>query len=253
MENPLPLIKEKISYNAGFKLENSSNRVDINISAVQKLLLFLFLILFALNLLSISLIEYNSGRSYGLGKFHFDREDSFPTYFSSVILFFSAVVLSVITVLKTRLKNRYSKHWLMLSLIFVFMSIDETIGIHEMLTEPVRLAFNLSGYFRFSWVLPGLVVIIFLFFTYFKFLRSLPASYRNGFLLSCAIYITGAVGFEMIGANLYDGLERPQKDLYYNLAMTMEESLEMMGVLLFISKLLSYLKSLTAEIRLNLI
>lgn len=246
--NPL---KEKVWLNSELNVANPGDHIDINISTLKRTLFYIFLFLLALNLTGILLTQYNHVKLYGLGKFYFDREDSFPTYFSSIILLFSAILLVIITALKTQIKDSYSRHWLILSIIFMAMSIDEIAGIHETLIDPIRFAFNLTGYLRFSWVIPGMIFIIFLSFFYLKFLTSLSKSYRNDFILSGSIYVAGAIGFEMIGANLYEGgLE--QKNLFYNLIMTIEESMEMAGILLFISSLLSYLQSLTTKIRLNL-
>lgn len=133
--------------------------------------------------------------------------------------------------------------WVILSSLFIALSIDEIAGFHELIIDPLNLLINTSGYLRFSWVIPAMVFMIVFSLSYFKFLNSLPRKYKNGFIFSCFIYVAGSIGFEMISAKLFINTAASAKDLLYNLLIRMEESCEMTGIILFISVLLSYIKS----------
>jgi enamine deaminase RidA (YjgF/YER057c/UK114 family) len=79
---------------------------------------------------------------------------------------------------------------------------------------------------------------------YFQFLKALPKPYIKGFFCSCLIFLSGSIGLETISAKIFISLEQSPKDLMYNLVTTMEESCEMIGIIMFINVLLSYLKSM---------
>jgi hypothetical protein len=71
-----------------------------------------------------------------------------------------------------------------------------------------------------------------------KFLLHLPAKTRLRFLIAATIYLGGAIGVELFGsqhAELY-GYE----NLTYSMIATLEESLEMTGLIVFIWALMNY-------------
>ena len=218
-------------------------QITIRIEKVIRNLYYLFLIQLLLNLAFIILTEYGFKDFYGFGKFYFDLEESVPTFFSSLLLLFAAILLAYIAALKTSDKDRFSMHWTILSLIFTVLSVDEIAGFHEIIIDPINLLIHATGYIKFSWVIPAFIFMIFLSLSYFKFIDSLPGKYKKGFILSCFIYLTGTIGFEMISAKLFINDAASAKDLLYNLVITIEESCEMTGIILFISVLLSYIKS----------
>jgi hypothetical protein len=113
--------------------------------------------------------------------------------------------------------------------------------LHERLTDPLKSMFGTSGIFFFAWIIPyGLAFIIFA-VIYLRFLIKLPKKIMLLFILSGAIYISGAIGIEMIGgvqANLHGYHNALFSSLY-----TFEESLEMIGSMIFIYTLLSYMET----------
>lgn len=218
-------------------------QINIRIENIIRTLYYIFLIQLILNLAFIILTEYGIEDFYGFGKFYFDLEESVPTYFSSFILLFAAILLALIAAIKTSEKGQFSTHWTILSLLFTVLSVDEIAGFHEIIIDPINLLIHATGYIKFSWVIPAFIFMIFFSLSYVKFINSLPGKYKKGFILSCFIYLTGTIGFEMISAKLFINDAASAKDLLYNLVITIEESCEMTGIILFISVLLSYIKS----------
>jgi len=141
---------------------------------------------------------------------------------------------------------------MIISILFTILSIDEIAGFHEIIIDPLNNYFHFSGYWRCSWVIPALILVVVFGVSYLKFLKSLSSKYRNGFIFSGFIYVLGAVGIEMISAKLYINEKTSANDLVYNLVITLEESFEMLGVMIFISFLLSYIKSMKHEISISL-
>jgi len=129
------------------------------------------------------------------------------------------------------------------------MSIDEIIGIHELFIIPLRRTFNLSGIFYFSWVILGIAFILIIGIVYLRFLFNLPAKIRNNFILAASLYIGGVIGVELLDG--YYAETHGQTNLTYRLMVTLEESLEIFGIIVFIKALLNFM--LINKIKIKLI
>ncbi|GAB2943959.1 hypothetical protein GCM10027048_05900 [Hymenobacter coalescens] len=181
--------------------------------------------------------------------FYFDRESNLPTYFSYSLLFLIAGVTGLLGHLKRSEKDEYASHWRGLAVVFLALSVDEVVGMHELLIEPFRNAYQFSGWLRFPWVLAGGTFVAVFGLAYLKFFFALPPSVRKWFAASALVYISGVLGMEMLGGYLfiaYDDLSAASTP--YILAMTTEETLEMSGLLLFLYSLLRYWKSYAPRI-----
>ena len=186
---------------------------------------------------------YNSSIIRGLD---FDNERNIPAFFSTVLLLISASLLGSIAAVKRKEQDSYTRHWAMLSLIFVFLALDENVSLHERLIEPLRNALHTGGVFYYAWVIPAIFAVLCFAILYFKFLFHLPKKSRLIFSIAAILYIGGAIGVEMIGgrhADLYG-----VSNFSYSMITTLEESFEMAGILLFIFGLLCYVESAFREI-----
>jgi hypothetical protein len=234
------------------KSRQKSHQIYFKATYLNKIIYFSFLVQLIFNLIWIFFKDLGQDRFYGIGKFYFDYEESVPTYFSSIILLFSAFLLAIISSVKFKLSDPFSKQWMFISILFTILSIDEIAGFHEIIIDPLNNHLHFSGFWRFSWVIPALIFVFAFSVTYLKFLKSLSPKYRNGFILSGFIYVLGAIGIEMISAKLFINDNASANDLIYNLVITLEESLEMLGVMIFITVLLSYIRSLKYDISISL-
>lgn len=75
----------------------------------------------------------------------------------------------------------------------------------------------------------------------------LPARTAFLFVVSGAVYVGGAIGFELIGG--YYAKANGVENLTYSMISTVEESLEMSGVIVFIYALLKYIADNYQEVR----
>ncbi|HEY9852256.1 MAG TPA: hypothetical protein V6D28_22470 [Leptolyngbyaceae cyanobacterium] len=179
--------------------------------------------------------------------FDVDSENNIPTMYSSLSLLLCSILLAIIAYLKKSVGNRYTRHWIALSIIFLYLSADEIMTLHERTITPLRNQLNLKGIFYFAWVIPaGILLVIFL-LAFFKFMLHLPAKIRNLFIIAGSTYIAGGLGVEMLGgyyANLYG-----EENIFYEIIVTIEECLEMLGIAIFLYALLSYLKLYIQQIR----
>ena len=218
--------------------------MKIEISPKQILIILLFIItvlLFANIMTVISRIVFDHDHLYGLvGLFNFNTERNIPTLYSSAALIFSAILLLFISYMNKISHEPYIL-WGVLSLIFLFLSIDETSSIHEHLTTPTRDLLDTSSFLYYAWVIPyGLFLIGFI-VVYFKFLLNLPRDIMVLFLISGALFVLGAIGFEMLGGWLEE--LHGSSGLVYAICYTCEEFLEMLGIIIFIYSLLTYILS----------
>lgn len=168
-------------------------------------------------------------------------EGNFPTLYSTLTLFFCASLLGVISYVKASEQDPYSFHWKALSFIFIYLGLDEGLSLHEHIMEPLR-KMGFSGFLYNAWVVPATFILIFLGFAFFRFILHLPKKIRRLFIVSGFIYIFGAFGLEFVeGAYGYaHGLE----NFNYQLIVSIEELLEILGIIVFIHTLLSYLNRL---------
>jgi len=227
--------------------------LKLKVSSALKYLALAAIALILLNLLVV--ISYQLGFTFpARDKFYFDREDSLPTYYSAILLLTAAFILSLIAVLKKKEKDSFTIHWAVLAIIFLGLSIDEAVSFHELLIEPLRQKFELTGYLRFSWVIAGGLFVVVFGIAYLKFFLALPPQMKVLFFVSGAIYVLGVIGFEMIGGSIYQGSTGVRDtSLPYMVVMTIEETLEIVGMSLFIYTLLQYIKSYTPEFKLSIV
>ena len=182
--------------------------------------------------------------------FSFGWEKSFPTYVSGAFLFFCAVLLAIVGAASLREKRPYAVHWCALSAIFVFLSMDEMLEIHEALIVPVRQALHLGGMLRFAWVIPyGALLIVFV-FAYRRFLRDLPARTRWLFMAAGAVYVLGAIGMELVGSSHYDLYG--DANFTYVMIQTVEELLEMCGLIIFAYGIADLIRDRYQAVRIDL-
>ena len=175
-----------------------------------------------------------------IGFFNVGNDSSIPTWYSSFTILVCAILLMAIAMVKGKTKDPFFRHWAILSIIFTAISIDEVAMIHENLSDLISLPVD-SGFFYYSWVILGIPATIIFVVAYWKFVNHLPRQIKYLFLFSGAIFIIGGLGIEMISA-YYDSLYQTS-NFTYNWIMIAEEFLEMLGIVIFIYALLTYIQS----------
>lgn len=182
--------------------------------------------------------------------FDMDREKNIPTFFSILLAMIASGLLCVITLAK-RQSSRPWKLWAGLAAIFLLVAIDDFVGVHEQLSRPMRDMLNARGLLYFAWIIPYSLFVMLLAGVYSRFVFNMPIRIRNGLLLSATLFLSGAIGFEMLGARLFD-YSNLNKTLIYSAMTTVEESLELAGMIVFIHALMSYIEEVQRNILLQL-
>ena len=217
-----------------------------------------FLCYFAISFLSLGIISHTLKYDLGLLPdfyrwFNTDGEKNFPALFSSLLLMFAAVLLLVITVAKHQSRDRYTLSWGLLALIFCGLSADEWMSFHEKMTDVVgnsAVALPTQGIFHFAWIVVGIAFVAAVGLAYRNFLIALPRQYARLFLKAAALYISGAIGLEM-AAGYYAENHQQWNRLVWLGFTTVEEGLEMFGIILFIYALLHYIQNVMGGLNLR--
>jgi hypothetical protein len=182
-------------------------------------------------------------------QFSLIRESNVPTWYSALLLTACALSLGVIGVTRPAGKGNYRRHWLILALIFLYMSMDEAAIIHEMTIRPIRDALHLSGALYYAWTLPAAILMAIFLLSYLGFLRHLPASSRNRFILAGLIFVGGAFGTELIIGYLRDSEGYKFASIFFS---AFQEIMEMSGSSLFLAALLRHLAADGGQIRIKI-
>jgi hypothetical protein len=182
------------------------------------------------------------GRIFGLiDLFSLDGERNIPTLYSTFLLLFAALLLGFIAVIKAKERCRHTSKWVVLTVGFVCMAIDEAWSFHERLGPPVRawLAWKSFGFLYFAWIIPALVLVLGLGAYFLRFLSHLPRRTRFAFLMAAVLFLSGTVGIESLEGHHVELYGRD--NLTYIAMFTLEESLEMAGIIFYIYALLQYI------------
>lgn len=184
--------------------------------------------------------------------FNLNNESNIPTTFTVLLLGFSALLLLIIAIHSKIIKDRFTFQWYLLSLGFLYIAIDEGSIIHELSMKYLSNTFGAgpAGIFTFSWVLLLVILVPILIVVFFSFLRNLPKASMKRFGLAGIIYILGSVGFEMIGGVVIHYFKSSSQLFFW--AYTIEETLEILGIILFIYALLMHLMENVGEFIISL-
>jgi len=170
--------------------------------------------------------------------FYVDWEANIPTWYQASTLLFCSIILATIARGKRARRDPYVWHWAALAIIFLAMSIDEEAVIHEMAIKPLRQAFHMGGLLYYAWVVPGAAAVLLFALAYLRFLWSLPPRTRLLFAVAGVIYVGGALGVEAMSGLWAD--RHGEENLIYMMISTVEELMEMIGIIVFIHALLDY-------------
>jgi len=203
---------------------------------------------------------YCFSRNYAHGLipfFSLNEEQGLPNFWSSILLI-GACMLLLIIALAHKVREDPFLAWMVLAIVFLYLGIDEAVAIHERLTDPVRKILPVSGFLNYAWVIPyGLALMVFV-ASYIRFFMKLPPKIRTLFLVSGVLYVSGAMGLEMVEGRLReiigDGYNdfRSTERLAYAVLATIEECFENLGVILFVYALLKYIADVFGGIGFNL-
>ena len=186
------------------------------------------------------------------GLLNLGEEQSIPTYVSLLNLLLCSILIYIIYRHEKRLGHSGSGVWKFLSIIFHFLSIDKSASIHEQFSN-IHRGLVVAGIVPETlktnrWIPFGIIFGLVVFATLIPFIRRLPKDTRRYFVIAGSVFVTGAVGFEYLGALMTeDGMKDSFADLVRGV---FEEGFVMYGIAIFNCAL--YREILSRDVSLSL-
>lgn len=229
-------------------------RVDFKISPSQiiRLLVFITLGLAFASLVGQVYVYFVNGEQFsGVVKmFNLNEERNFPTLFTGFILIFCSILLELVALAKQRERNRYVPYWHGLAIIFMYLSLDELLEIHEKVNGILnQIVQSAPGR---NWDILNISLASIFVLIYFKFLLHLPNKIKTLFVLAFVCFVVGGVGIEFLGVHYFANIYN-QKLFIAEVITTIEECFELIGLIIFIQGILLYIKSFVTDIHINIV
>ncbi|NND80879.1 MAG: hypothetical protein HKN50_00480 [Gammaproteobacteria bacterium] len=176
-----------------------------------------------------------------------DYEGNIPTLFSALLFFFNGLLLYLMYQASAQSSAKSnaaggssgSGYWLGLALIFCYLGVDEGTRLHEEIGDIFENIVVADGLLYFPWVVPYSAALLIAVLIYFKFYLGLERSLQVRLFVSAVVFLSGAVGVEMLSAQ--EASVAGTSSLTYSVLYTIEESLEMAGLIILSDTLLGVL------------
>ena len=212
-------------------------RITLNSRNIVILLSTITILLVVAHLVTIAMPYIFEGFEHGLVRllfslFFLDGEGNVPAIFSTWLFLLNAVIFLIVWKAAC-LSGDSHKIWLFLSSVFVFLALDESISIHERLINPLRQALGATGVFYYAWIIPYGIGVVVLSIVAIPVFWRMQKRIRFWFGLSAATYLVATIGLEMISGK-YLVMMNEQKDIVWIFMVTLEESLEMVGLIILV-------------------
>jgi hypothetical protein len=185
-------------------------------------------------------------------RYEFDRETAFgfvpifdanlegnlPTWLSSLGLLLCSLLLGVIAAAERQASRGSSRKWTVLAAVFPIAAVDEAAGLHEHAGANLSRALGTDILFP-MWVVPGAVLLVLLAIHLRSLPAQLPAAVRSPALWGVGLFFGSALLMELVEARI--AAVHDSGTLGPGIAGSMQETGEMLGVVLVLEALLRYL------------
>jgi hypothetical protein len=179
--------------------------------------------------------------------FNLDSETSVATWYSSLALLLASALLALVASTKQNEHDPYFLHWAILAGLFLMLSIDEAVALHEYAIDCLRNHLRLGEVPVYTWIIPAALFAATAGLACLRFLLSLDARTRWGMIAAALIFVSGAIGVEMISG--FHARAYGVNNLGYALIVTAEELLEMLGVVVLIHTIIGVLQRNVAAVQ----
>ena len=201
------------------------------------------------------LLEKKASLSYSIMSepsrvFNIDQEANIPTWFTAGVALYLAMTAAMIASVVKSQGSKQSWAWRGISLMGIYIAMDEVAGFHELAITPIRDNWAISPWLYQAWIIPAMILVISISILYFGFFWKLPFYAKFYLVIGAFVYLMGAIGVEAVGGFVLttQGLN----DWYVQLAH-IEEFMEMMGLIIILYSVVEYtrreLKSMTIVLR----
>ena len=242
MMNPfaqrLPIFTEELEPEAGPEVAKSPN-TDLTLSLaparVQRMLGFLVAGL-VISTFAAQLLKWR-GKALGVARFFdADVKVNFPTGFKVFALATGALLAWVVSRAARAQSDPLARHWRLLAAVMAFVAIDEMAYVHQSMGSLLKDHIDTSGILHHAWIIIYLPVAFVIGIRFIPFLRGLQSDLRIRLIASGILFAGGSAGVEMLKGLLASS--EGEDSLRYFLTTALSDSLEMIGLAIFIGALL---------------
>ncbi|RYZ56565.1 MAG: hypothetical protein EOO14_12185 [Chitinophagaceae bacterium] len=189
-------------------------------------------------------LQFGLNLENGLGfmpLFDINGEYNIPALYSASAIWFSAALLLFIHRLEKKVGTPKAYYWRHFAYLFIFLGVDELASIHEIFGRFAPMIWERFPALQISrkWIIPFSPVILAMAVYFFRFYILLSKENRMRFTIAGLVFLSGAVGIEILGewyANQYD-----MPPVFRGYSAIVEEGCEMLGIVLFIRALLLHI------------
>ena len=160
-------------------------------------------------------------------------EHNVPTFYSSLVLLLAALLAGALALSST---GRSVRGWTALAALFFLAGMDEFITFHELVDGWMKRFVDTGGLLHWAWVLPGGAFALAALVALRSFVRSLDRPVRARLMVGAALVLGGALGVELGEGAVLSAAGG--YSLTWGLVCTSQETLEMLGVVVWIEALL---------------
>jgi len=143
--------------------ESGTLVIDLPVQRIRLVLWSISLGIIALGIFQELLVHLDA--SWAMPMIDLDSENSLPEWWSVTQFLLAATILVVCGIAEVRWKA----YWFGLAAIFLFLSVDESIGIHEWTMGPLRAQFHFGGFLTFPWIIPYAATCLLIAFLFIPF------------------------------------------------------------------------------------
>jgi hypothetical protein len=198
-----------------------------------------------------SLVRPDGALADALALLNAAQERSLASWWASALL----VTCSLMAVAAARLAGddsiagRAARSWLALAVVFALLSLDEVVSLHERGAGWTTSVFETGSLLaRLGWTIPAGAALVVSLLVLVPAVRAIPARSRVLILAGLATSIAGALGMEVVNVLL---TEAGARYLWRHVAMAVEETAEMVGVVIVLLGVLTAVRVRWAERRLT--
>ena len=167
-----------------------------------------------------------------------DGERNLLAWLSSSTMILIAWLLYSRGRLRDRRAEGQAMSWMLAGAVFMLLSADESLALHEQTGNMLRAKLGLSGLFHFGWLAIALVLVPVGIVLFRKFIIQVNRETKGAALVALVIYLAGAFGIEMFTGYLISGSGLKMETVEYQTLVAIEEGLEFVGLWIFLMALL---------------
>jgi hypothetical protein len=236
-------------------MEPEAIPVHLRVTSIIRTLYYVAAALVVLDLcgLAIALITGHDSIYGLLGIIDLDKERGIGVLFQVFLMLGNVAMLALLGKL-ARAGKADPGPWYFMAGLFTFLTMDEFSYIHEQLMDPMRELVGSEGILHFAWVVPYGIAVVLLGLWFAPKVWAIRPGPRKWFFLAAVTYVTGALGFEMLGGWRLTviGGEAYRPEMIYELLTTVEEGLEMVGLTMLATGVLQLLQPAIKSVALKL-